>query len=1364
MTVTHLPRRDTHPDHQYGDGPDGTTGRWVPTRAGILNVWRYHDEVFSFHQGRLLLRGPNGSGKSKALELLLPFLFDANLRANRLSTFGTGERTMHWNLMGEGATGTTRVGYVWLEFNVPGDPGRWFSCGARLQASRHTTTVHADYFSTEQRIGMSDGLALVNEAGQPLTRSALEERIGARGVVHANAGDYRSEVRSTLFPTLSEGRFDALITALLQLRTPKLSQRLDPALLSTLLSRALPPLGQREIADLAEGFERLDAQRERLAALEQEVVATRRLAHQQRTYAQRVLRAAAAKLISATTELDNLTKTARRSAEEYDRIAEQKAAAEARNAQVDRELANAETRRTGLVESEAYKQGQELLRLREQAAVAKTTVTRISADAAARQATAEADAVESGQAEHAVRVRLETVRASQTEVQHAAARAGLTAVHSELVTGLETNPEQSRPLLRAAVRGRQHSLSAVGRALDEHERAVDRRGQAEADLELARTALSTATQALRTATGRRELALTELGARLVAWANGCRELVFDDPESLLDHVESEPALLSTVDALAAEVTHQITAAETLYGTERTATRGQRDELVAELDALTARRDIPPVAPPTRTADRSGMAGAPLWRLVDFAESTPEDSHAGIEAALQACGLLDAWLGPRGQVHGHDVFADPEALTPVDGRSLADVLVPEQDGEVAAPVVRRLLAAVAFDDRLPAGSPAAIGADGTWRMGGLTGSWHKPHPAHVGALARQRARQRRAMQLRDQIAQADTRLVALDAELAALGARRDVLATERAGRPGYQAVTEAARDLTRAESDLAAADSMVRQRAATVTGREREVTRALHDLAGLAAEHGVPTQRAALATLASAIGSFADQAESWLDEHDRLTSARQAAGALATQARRSAENARQRADEAAEAEERHEALAVRLAAIEGTFGVDYREVLAEIDALRARLAELGEERRGINHRLTELAGRLGALDMRRTTDATVRDEAAARRDGAAHRFRHLATGTFPADGELNDLATFRATLAGSDGVRAALDAARLVAAAWPVVPHAPNNLGDALHRLSESVHDCRDALSARADLDLVTDEDVQVFTAVVDGIHVGAAELLGILRAEGERGRQEITDRERELFDQTLTGDTRRQLAARIRQANDLVDGMNARLERVRTASRVAVRLVWQIAPDLPAGTKAARDLLLKDPVRLTDADRESLHRFFRDRIEQARADDTATSWEHQLARVFDYTAWHQFVVKVDRANGAGWQLLTRKLHGALSGGEKAIALHLPLFAAAAAHYQAAPRAPRIILLDEVFVGVDTVNRGQLFALLSALDLDLMLTSDHEWCTYAELSGVAIHQLITGEGSGDGDDAVTTARFTWNGHGLQPDEPGVTNRS
>ena len=1342
MTVTELPRT-------FAQEADRAR-RWVPTRAGILNVWRYYDEVFTFHDGRLLLRGPNGSGKSKALELLLPFLFDANLRASRLSTFGTAERTMHWNLMGEGASGTTRVGYVWLEFCFPADQDRRFCCGARLQASTHTTTVHADYFTTNLRIGTGDGLSLVNAAGQPLTRNALEECLGDRGVVYGNAGDYRDAVRSALFSGLTESRYDALITALLQLRTPKLSQRLDPALLSTLLSRALPPLDHQEITELAEGFERLDRQRERLKTLDEEVAITRTLANRQRQYAQRVLRANAAALISSTTDLDNLTRTARRSAEEFELIAARKKETEQHNEELDREADRARARITGITERDVYKKGQELDQLRQRTVEARDRAAAIRSDAGRQRSQADDDASQVQEAQGTADRYAGTARSLRDEVRQAARRAGLTSVYDELGVSIDAQPERTPVLLRAATTSRHRQLAAVREALDGHERAVERRQQAEADLDDARGKLAGAQEKQVAANEQHDGALTRLSGLLMAWAASCHELVFPEPGALLDAIEPESELIALVDRVAAGVLEEIVRDETTLGARLAELTAERDDLTGQLRQLAAEVDLPPDPPPQRTADRNAMTGAPFWRLVDFAESVPGHTRGAIEAALQAAALLDAWVGPSGSVPGHDIFADPSVLPPAPGRSLADVLVPEPDAAVPATAVHQLLASVAFGDRASAAHPAAIGADGSWRMGNVYGTWHKDHPGHIGAMARRRAREQKVQELTGQLDACTESIAAVEARLGILRNRRLVVKNEKHARPDYREVHDAMRAVVRAEADVAATDQVVRQRAGTVSIREKEVAAALMALTSLAAENGLPADRTALDALAEVIDQFRDKAETWLDSHRHMLSAQQVLATATRQAERAATIAEQREREASKAEGEHRDLAARLSGIESTVGADYREILAELTDLRARETDLRAQLAARVAEVTRLAERLGALSAKRAADETARDEATAVRDAAARRFRHLATGTFPADGQLRDLATFTDTLSSSDGVRATLDAARQIAAAWPSVPYAPSNLGDALHLLSESVHACRSGLSAHADLDMETDEDVQVFTAVVNGVRVGAAELLSILREDAERSRQEITERERELFDQTLTGDTRRHLADRIRQANDLVDRMNSRLERVRTASKVAVRLVWQVAPDLPAGTRAARDLLLKDPVRLTDADRESLHRFFRERIEQAKADDTATSWEQQLAQVFDYTSWHQFVVKVDRANGAGWQLLTRKLHGALSGGEKAIALHLPLFAVVAAHYQAVPEAPRVILLDEVFVGVDSSNRGQVFALLSALDLDLVLTSDHEWCTYVELSGIGIHELITGS---DGDEAVTTARFTWNGHDL-----------
>jgi len=81
--------------------------RWQPVRAGLVNAWRYQDEVLWFHRGRLLLRGPNGSGKSMALELLLPFLLDGNASQHRLTSAAKARGGLYDRLLGEDRAGSS---------------------------------------------------------------------------------------------------------------------------------------------------------------------------------------------------------------------------------------------------------------------------------------------------------------------------------------------------------------------------------------------------------------------------------------------------------------------------------------------------------------------------------------------------------------------------------------------------------------------------------------------------------------------------------------------------------------------------------------------------------------------------------------------------------------------------------------------------------------------------------------------------------------------------------------------------------------------------------------------------------------------------------------------------------------------------------------------------------------------------------------------------------------------------------------------------------------------------------------------------------------------------------------------------------
>ncbi|WP_020572322.1 TIGR02680 family protein [Parafrankia discariae] len=1442
--------------------PADRAARWRPHRAGIVNVWRYYDETFGFHRGRLLLRGRNGTGKSKALELLLPYLLDANLQARRLSTFGGSERTMHWNLMGDGASGRTRVGYVWIEFRFDtdtdtdtgtgtdtdahadidvgaaadagkgvraaasagsgeasdGDGGRWFTCGARLQASQHTTTVSADYFTTSRRIGQPGGLSVVDEANAPLTRKRLAADLGDTGQVYDSAADYRAVVRAALFGGLNEQRYSALITAMLQLRTPKLSERLDPSLLSTLLSRALPPLGTAEIAELAEGFERLDRQRENIRRLDEEVEAARLLADRQRAYAGRVLRAAAGGLISATSTLDDITRTARESQAEYERVVAERDALDERVTAAESERERLEARIEGLILSEAYRAGGQLDELRRDARDAAGRAEDARRQARQARTRADTDQETAGRSQAAAARAAAESAAARDHARGAADRAGLAITYDSIAAivadqaagvarpgpvgagagqaGMErarmerADAVRPRVLVRAAVDARVRQLRAVRRALGDRESAVIARTGAERRLEHAREALAAATADRDAAAAAYADEVTALGEALARWAAGCTELRFDDPAALLAAVESEPDVLRLVEATAGPLLEAI-AARTAELTRDQAERAtEHAGHTAERDDLATATELPPAAPPTRTADRTGRPGAPLWRLVSFRDGVDPATQAGVEAALEASGLLDSWVFPTGRlvVAGHDTDLDVDLLPSAPGGGLSTVLEPEPDAAVPADRVRRLIATIAFAAGTPeaaaamgsasegtvpevaapgpagvsdlpgasgasglsgvagvaGGHPIAVGADGTWRLAALRGSWSKTEPAHIGALARDRARRRRLAELTALISTLDDILAGLDRERGELRARRERIAADRRAQPAHQAVHDARAALDTAEANLGARADLVSRSVEGLREAAAAVSVATRALTAVGAEHGLPTERAALDTVEEAVDIFRRLADDWFDRHQHAVATGAAAVAAAEVAATSREAAQTLAESSAERDGEAERVAAKLAGVEAAIGPGYRQVLDEITGLRNRMGELATARMTMRGSLRTLDARVGELNTQRVVDQERRREAVESRDAQAGGFRRLGISTLAADARL-DL-----RLSPADGVRATLDQARSVAATLGSVPHTVRNIKDAETRLTDALHQCRQILADRAELVVDPDEDIQILTAAVDGIRVGVAHLHDGIRDERDRARTEITEGERDLFDRTLTGNTRRHLADRIRQANALVADMNSRLEKVRTASKIAVQILWRVDPALPAATRQARDLLLRDPTQLGAADRDALHTFLRGRLDDARDKDDTTGWEELLLQVFDYTAWHQFIVRIDRGTEQGWQPLTKKLHGALSGGEKAIALHLPLFAALAAHYQSAPTAPRLILLDEVFVGVDSTNRGQVFELLASLDLDLMITSDHEWCTYRELDGIAIHTLITGDGT---DDAVTTARFTWNGQRL-----------
>ena len=160
------------------------------------------------------------------------------------------------------------------------------------------------------------------------------------------------------------------------------------------------------------------------------------------------------------------------------------------------------------------------------------------------------------------------------------------------------------------------------------------------------------------------------------------------------------------------------------------------------------------------------------------------------------------------------------------------------------------------------------------------------------------------------------------------------------------------------------------------------------------------------------------------------------------------------------------------------------------------------------------------------------------------------------------------------------------------------------------------------------------------------------------------------------------------------------------------------------------------------ADRALVGTFLQQRIAAEHADNPAAGWAEALTSALDYRGWHEFVIQ--RYQDGHWRPAT----GPASGGERALVVSVPLFAAASSHYKSAgnPHAPRLIALDEAFAGVDDDSRAKCLGLLATFDMDVVMTSEREWGCYPQVPGLGISHLARQ----DGVDAVLVTPWRWDG--------------
>lgn len=241
-----------------------------------------------------------------------------------------------------------------------------------------------------------------------------------------------------------------------------------------------------------------------------------------------------------------------------------------------------------------------------------------------------------------------------TEYRNAATKATIAAlgvVHEALLTLIETDPTRARTGAERAIEGRQKLLTGLTEKL--------------ADLDTLHGQVATATELrdgakrrLGDAIGARNRAIdaladarAKLGEALAAWVADLIELPVDetDIEPTLSDLDAGQELNALLLARAADPGNQLAQSRGGAIAARDATKFEIERLAAERERVAALEIQRPEPVAVRPADRAGRAGAPFYECVDFAADLAEDRRAGIEAALEGAGVLDAWVTPEGRI-------------------------------------------------------------------------------------------------------------------------------------------------------------------------------------------------------------------------------------------------------------------------------------------------------------------------------------------------------------------------------------------------------------------------------------------------------------------------------------------------------------------------------------------------------------------------------------------------------------------------------------------------------------------------------------------------------------------------------------------
>ena len=1368
--------------------------RWQASRIGLINFWYYDEQEFPFVKGRMLLRGSNGSGKSVTMQSVIPLLLDGNMSPERLDPFGSRDRKMSSYLLEEDDGRDERTGYLYLEFKRR-ESDTWLTVGMGIRA-RRGKPLDKWYFSLSDGRRVGKDFLLYKEIGEKVTLSKkeLENRIAGGGQVFDRQADYMEYVNRQIFGFETVEEYKEMIDLLIQLRTPKLSKDFKPSVVSDILSDSLQPLSDEDLRPMSEAIENMDTMNLNLKAREAGYQAAEKIQRVLDRYNRLTLFEKADRCCENQKKLSEAEREARSQAEETECSRKRVLALEQEISELDARRDALEKERESLSKSDAVSlKSRELdlaSRIRTREGLLEEKRRQLDAkqeqyvelegkkkqeEDRAYEKESELDGILEEMQSEAGEMSFEEHDFFQDELKENFNSAFSWDTHEAQFQKVKDEIGRGTELLREA-ETRQREADELLKKRERQQRETDAAQRRESELESVLVQVE-----------------NEWKEALYSWNGRNEELKFT-PEQMREIARfadeyGESSDFARVRQTAADLwigrKGEISGKVRRRQDELRDLENIRREIEEELAQWESTREPEPPRSDTvrKNRERLREKGIPyqeFYKVVEFGrELSGDPKRCGrLEEALLEMGILDA-LVIEEQYREQVMKADPGCAdrylfvqTHHAEKSLLDVLdlndsvndifmnqritgilgnigisgSEEPEGAASGGSVHAGFAGISA-------SMTAVHPDGSYQIGVVSGTVSGEHEAgFIGVQAREKNRQAKIASCRELLAENEQKQEVLRGEVAVLEQRISRLQEEYESLPEDTDMREAWKMLSEARRTV----ERMREEGARLERELMEVGEALGELKRQAAE----IARKLYLTCSYETFRRADEAASDYRQHFyQLRSGHE----LFLQIRAHMEELGERQEilDGEMDQIRYEAGGVKkelkkeqeeydsiLRQLELT---DYEQIRQKLDECMEWLKEYPERLQSCVAEKTQNEERIRALSEQAAQNEERIVELKRRAEYletcfAAERSLHYVE--LPGEeAETEEPAEkIRSLLAGECRD---MDKEQIIRSLNQVYFENRGFLTDYQIMQTELFEELDreaqkgDPSAKRLDI-----------AARYQGVRIPFGRLLTHLEEEIAELKDLIKAGDRELFEDILANTVSRKIRGKINSSNAWVEKMNSLMGAMNTSSGLKLNLRWRsrtAETEDQLDTKELVELLKKDYRLMREDEAAKLSAHFRSKVEEARrhARDSGgmISFYQVMKETLDYRKWFEFQLFFQKG-GERVKELTNSVFGTFSGGEKAMAMYVPLFSAVVAKYQGGrPDAPRLISLDEAFAGVDNRNIRDMFRLMAEFEFDFIINSQVLWGDCDTLDALAIYQLLRPENA----KFVTVMPYLWNGH-------------